>query len=67
VADQIFGFAAAAIFPFQCETGDAPLKDKIVRAILNHNEPAMVKVGIGGVTSLKFPSIIEAIRRLRFF
>src|SRR5882757_5958207 len=56
-----FSFAATALFQFQCEAGGDLLKDKIVRAILNHNEPAIVKVGISGVTSLEFPYRIEAI------
>ncbi len=55
------GLTAIAFFQIHCDAGDAVLKDKIVRATLNHNEPAMVKVGTNGVTSLEFPYKIEAI------
>src|ERR1700722_11793310 len=55
------GLAAMAFLQIHCQAGDDILKDKIVRVILNHNEPAVVKVGTNGVTSLEFPYKIEAI------
>jgi hypothetical protein len=55
------GLAAMAFLQIHCQAGDDILKDKIVRLILNHNEPAVVKVGTNGVTSLEFPYKIEAI------
>jgi hypothetical protein len=53
--------AATAFLQIHCKAGDDVLKDRIVRATLNHNEPALVKVGTNGVTSLEFPYRIEAI------
>jgi hypothetical protein len=38
-----------------------PTKNRIARATLNQNVPAVVKVGTNGVTSLEFPYKIEAI------
>jgi hypothetical protein len=55
------GFAAISFLQIHCQAGDDVLKDKIVRATLNHNEPALIKVGTNGVTSLEFPYRIEAI------
>ena len=55
------GVAAIAFLQIHCKAEGVALKDKIVRLALNHNEPAVVKVGINGVTSLEFPSKIEAI------
>lgn len=55
------GVAAMAFLQIHCKAEGVALKDKIVRLALNHNEPAVVKVGINGVTSLEFPSRIEAI------
>jgi hypothetical protein len=55
------GLAAMVFLQIRCQAGDDVLKDKIVRATLNHNEPAVVKVGTNGVTSLEFPYRIEAI------
>jgi len=37
------------------------LASKVVRLSLNQNEPAMVKLGTHGITTLEFPSKIEAI------
>jgi multisubunit Na+/H+ antiporter MnhC subunit len=37
------------------------LASKIVRLSLNQNEPAVVKLGTRGITTLEFPSKIEAI------
>src|ERR1700739_1289780 len=53
--------AAIAFLQIDCQAGDDALKDKIVRATLNHNEPALIKVSTNGVTSLEFPYKIEAI------
>jgi hypothetical protein len=53
--------SAMALLQIDCYAGDDVLNDKIVRATLNHSEPAVVKVGINGVTSLEFPYKIEAI------
>jgi hypothetical protein len=53
--------AAMAFLQIDCQAGDGALKDKIVRATLNHNEPALIKVSTDGVTSLEFPYKIEAI------
>src|ERR1700726_421393 len=53
--------SAIAFLQIHCYAGDDVLNDKIVRATLNHSEPAVVKVGINGVTSLEFPYKIEAI------
>jgi hypothetical protein len=55
------GLAAMALLQIPCQAVDDVLKEKIVRLTLNHNEPAVVKVGINGVTSLEFPYRIEAI------
>jgi hypothetical protein len=55
------GFAAMSFLQIHCLAGDDVLKDKIVRATLNHDEPALIKVGTTGVTSLEFPYRIEAI------
>ena len=40
---------------------DVDLGKKVVRIILNQNEPADVKVGLQGITTLQFPAKIEAI------
>ncbi len=53
--------AAMTFLQIDCRAGDDSLKDKIVRATLNHNEPALIKVSTDGVTSLEFPYKIEAI------
>jgi hypothetical protein len=55
------GLAAMVFLQTHGKAGDDVLKDKIVRATLNHNEPTSVKVGTNGVTSLEFPYRIEAI------
>jgi hypothetical protein len=54
-------FVAIAFLQIDCQAGDDALKEKIVRATLNHNEPALIKVSTNGVTSLEFPYKIEAI------
>jgi hypothetical protein len=43
------GVAAIAFLQIHCKAEGVALKDKIVRLALNHNEPAVVKVGINGV------------------
>jgi hypothetical protein len=53
--------SAIAFLQIDCQAGDDALKDKIVRATLNHNEPALIKVSTNGVTSLEFPYKIEAL------
>src|ERR1700733_10031256 len=53
--------SAIAFLQIDCQAGDDALRDKIVRAPLNHNEPALIKVSTNGVTSLEFPYKIEAI------
>jgi hypothetical protein len=55
------GLAAMAFFQIHGQAGEDALKEKIVRQTLDHNEPAVVKVGTNGVTSLEFPYRIEAI------
>jgi hypothetical protein len=55
------GLVAMAFLQIDGRAGEDVLKEKIVRETLNHNEPAVVKVGTNGVTSLEFPYRIEAI------
>jgi hypothetical protein len=55
------GLAAIAFLQIHGRAGEDVLKAKIIRQTLNHNEPAVVKVGTNGVTSLEFPYRIEAI------
>jgi hypothetical protein len=55
------GLVAMAVLQIHCRAGEDSLKEKIVRENLNHNEPAVIKVGTNGVTSLEFPYRIEAI------
>jgi hypothetical protein len=52
---------AMLLFQGNCVAEAQALKDKIVRMTLDHNELAVVKVGMTGVTSLEFPYKIEAI------
>jgi hypothetical protein len=52
---------ALAFLQIHARAGEDVLKEKIIRETLNHNEPAVVKVGTNGVTSLEFPYRIEAI------
>ena len=40
---------------------DDSMKNRVARATLNQNVPAMIRVGTNGVTSLEFPYKIEAI------
>jgi hypothetical protein len=55
------GLTAMAFLQIHGRAGEDVLKEKIIRQTLNHNEPAVVKVGTNGVTSLEFPYRIEAI------
>jgi hypothetical protein len=55
------GLAAMIFLQIHGQAGDDILQGKIVRALLNHHEPAVIHVGTNGVTSLEFPSRIEAI------
>jgi hypothetical protein len=41
--------------------GDQTLASKVVRVSLNQNEPAMVRLGTRGITTLEFPYKIEAL------
>ncbi len=63
---NVASLAAMAFFQVNGRADDEVLKDKIVRSILNHNEPVLVKVGTNGVTSLEFPYKIEAIEGYGF-
>lgn len=55
------GLTALAFLQIHGWAEEDVLKTKIIRQTLNHNEPAVVNVGTNGVTSLEFPSRIEAI------
>ena len=57
----LVGLACTAFLRTPCNAEDDSLKNKIVRAMLNQNTPALIKVGTNGVTSLEFPYKIEAI------
>src|ERR1700675_866792 len=37
------------------------LGSKVIRLALNQNEPALIKLGTGGITTLEFPYKIEAL------
>ena len=41
--------------------GEEKLASKVSRLSLNQNEPAIIKLGIHGITTLEFPTKIEAI------
>jgi hypothetical protein len=55
------GLAGMACLQTPGNAEDDSLQNKIVRATLNQNVPALIKVGTNGVTSLEFPYKIEAI------
>lgn len=55
------GLTAIAFLQIHGRAGEEVLKEKIIHQTLNQNEPAVVKVGTNGVTSLEFPYRIEAI------
>jgi hypothetical protein len=55
------GLTAIAFLQIHGRAGEDVLKEKVLRQTLTHNEPAVVKVGTHGVTSLEFPYRIEAI------
>jgi len=61
VSNPICVLWAMLLFQGNCVAEEQILKDKIVRATLDHNELAVVRVGTTGVTSLEFPYKIEAI------
>jgi hypothetical protein len=61
VSNPICVLWAMLLFQGNCVADEQILKDKIVRATLDHNELAVVRVGTTGVTSLEFPYKIEAI------
>src|SRR6266481_4437147 len=42
-------------------SGDETLASKVIRIPLNQNEPAIVKLGTRGITTLEFPYKIEAL------
>jgi hypothetical protein len=55
-------FALALFVAYStCLFAEENLSSKIVRLSLNQNEPAVVKLGTRGITTLEFPSKIEAI------
>src|SRR6476646_4265315 len=58
---NIVSLAVMNLSQIHCLAGADLLKGKIVRSMLNHNEPALIEVGTHGVTSLEFPYQIEAI------
>ena len=60
------GLTATAFLQIYGRAGEDVLKAKIIRQTLNHSEPAVIKVGTNGVTSLEFPSTIEAINGFGF-
>src|SRR5215471_9289121 len=41
--------------------GEENLTSKVSRLVLNQNEPAIIKLGTHGITTLEFPTKIEAI------
>ncbi len=45
---------------------DPDLSKKVVRTTLNQSEPAVVRVGLQGITTLEFPAKIEAINGYGF-
>ena len=62
IAVLFFGVIINATFPILCCNGEeVDLAKKVVRMGLNQNEPAQVKVGLQGITTLEFPAKIEAI------
>ena len=46
--------------------GPEDLSKKVVRTTLNQSEPAEVKVGLQGITTLEFPAKIQAINGYGF-
>ena len=55
------GLACGAYLQNRGNAEDDTLRNKIVRATLNQNVPAVIRVGTNGVTSLEFPYKVEAI------
>jgi hypothetical protein len=56
-------FCILSCYPQELEIGkrEVDLSKKVVRTVLNQNEPAEVRVGLQGITTLQFPAKIEAI------
>jgi hypothetical protein len=48
---------AVSVFPSESQ----PLGSKVIRLALNQNEPAIIKLGTDGITTLEFPYKIEAL------
>jgi hypothetical protein len=62
IAVLFFGIIINATFPIlRCNGEEIDLAKKVVRMGLNQNEPAQVKIGLQGITTLEFPAKIEAI------
>ncbi len=62
IAVLFFGIIINATFTIlRCNSEELDLTKKVVRMGLNQNEPAQVKVGLQGITTLEFPAKIEAI------
>jgi hypothetical protein len=40
---------------------DQDLSSKVVRVPLNQDQPAVIKLGLQGITTIEFPSLIEAL------
>jgi len=55
------GLACGAYLQNRGNAEDDTLRNKIVRATLNQNVPAVIRVGTNGVTTLEFPYKVEAI------
>jgi hypothetical protein len=46
--------------------GETDLSSKIVHLFLNQNEPSVIRVGVQGITTLEFPTKIEALEGYGF-
>jgi hypothetical protein len=55
-------FCICSCYPQELEVGkrEVDLSKKVIRMVLNQNEPAEVRVGLQGITTLQFPAKIEA-------
>ena len=56
-------FCIVSCYSQELEIGkrEVDLSKKVVRTVLNQNEPAEVRVGLQGITTIQFPAKIEAI------
>ena len=54
-------FIALCIAVPNLSFGEENLASKVTRLSLNQNEPAIIKLGTHGITTLEFPTKIEAI------